>query len=69
MELLFFFGAMAIFFAVVFAREAYSAKKREKKFIDSLYTDYGNVPDKEYAIMRSTRKVGMGELMILPGTT
>ncbi|MBO5336139.1 MAG: hypothetical protein J6A94_03295 [Lachnospiraceae bacterium] len=55
MELLFFFGAMAIFFAVVFAREAYSAKKREKKFIDSLYTDYGNVPDKEYALERFVR--------------
>lgn len=55
MELLFFFGAMVIFFAVVFAREAYSAKKREKKFIDSLYTDYGNVPDKEYALERFVR--------------
>ena len=33
-------------------REAYQAKKKEKKFIDSLYTNYGQIPKKDYSLER-----------------
>lgn len=55
MDLVFFFGAMALFFAAIFIREAVDARKKEKKFIQSLYTDYGNVPEKEYSPERYVR--------------
>lgn len=50
-----FFGAMLLFLIFIFAREAYVARKREKQFIESLYRDYGKLPDKEYSLERYAR--------------
>lgn len=58
MEFVFFWGAMLLFLIFIFAREAYSAKKREKEFIESLYKDYGKLPDKEYSLERYVRISG-----------
>lgn len=55
MEYVMFLGAMILFFIVIFGREAYSAKKREKQFIASLYEDYGKIPNKEYSLERYVR--------------
>lgn len=50
-----FFGAMFFFLIVIFAREGYLASKRKKQFIESLYKDYGMLPDKEYSPERYVR--------------
>ena len=50
MEVLLFFAAMAVFLIAVFMREAFEAKKKEKRFIESLYNDYGVLPGKEYSL-------------------
>ena len=55
MDILLFVLAMALFLMVIFIREAYEAKKKEKRFIESLYTDYGNKPEKEYSLERFVR--------------
>lgn len=55
MEILLFFLAMAVFLAVIFVREAVDARKKEKKFIKSLYDNYGGIPDKEYSLERYAR--------------
>lgn len=52
MELFLFFAVMAIFVIVIFVREAYAAKKREKQFLVSLREDYGKLPEKEYSLER-----------------
>lgn len=52
MEYLVFILAVALFFICVFIKEAFSAKKREKQYIKSLYEDYGKLPKKEYSLER-----------------
>lgn len=52
MEYLILILVMAVFLAAVFAREAYTAKCREKKFIQDLYADFGKPPCKEYTLER-----------------
>lgn len=42
-------AALAVFVIAVFAREAYRAKKAEKKFIQGLYGDYFRLSDKKYS--------------------
>lgn len=58
MEFVLFFGAMFLFLLFIFAREAYSDRKNRKQFIESLYRDYGVVPDKEYSPERYERIAG-----------
>lgn len=48
MEYLIFLAAMILFVVVVFAREAVGAAGREKKFIQSLYRNFGELPDRKY---------------------
>lgn len=55
MEIMFFVLAMALVLIAIFSREAYEAKRREKQFIDSLYADYGDKPEKEYSLERFVR--------------
>lgn len=55
MEYLVFILAFVLFFVCVFIKEAFSAKKREKLYIKSLYRDYGKLPDKEYSRDRYER--------------
>lgn len=45
-------AALAVFVVVIFALEAYRAKKEEKKFIQDLYSDYFKISDKKYALER-----------------
>lgn len=52
MELFVFFLFAAVFLAVIFIREASEERKKEKRFIKSLYEDYGNVPIREYSAQR-----------------
>lgn len=48
--------ALAVFFCLaVVIREIYSAKAVKKKFIASLYDNYGNIPDREYSLERFAR--------------
>lgn len=49
------FLAIIAFFVFVFVREAIQAKKREKRFVESLYQDYGKAPEKEYSLERYSR--------------
>lgn len=42
-------AALAVFVVVIFAMEAYRAKKAEKKFIHGLYEDYLKLSDKKYS--------------------
>ncbi len=47
------FGVFAVlFFGFVFGKEVYNQNKKEKKFIETLYRDYGNVPVREYSAQR-----------------
>lgn len=55
MEYLIFILAFVLFFVCVFIKEAFSAKKREKLYIKSLYRDYGKLPKKEYSKDRYER--------------
>lgn len=48
-------AAMAILLVVLFVREGFSAKRREKQYIESLYRDYGKLPGKEYSPERYVR--------------
>lgn len=41
--------ALGVFLAAIFVREAVQAKKREKRFVQSLYQNYGQLPEREYA--------------------
>ncbi len=43
------FLVIGVFLAAVFVREAYSAKRRERKFVRELYEHFGGIPHKEYA--------------------
>lgn len=52
MEYFMLFFVLVIFVVIVFVNEAFHAKKREKKFIKSLYEDYGLLPKKEYSLER-----------------
>lgn len=55
MEYLILFLVLIAFLMIVFIREGFQAKEREKKFIESLYRDYGKLPEKEYAVERFLR--------------
>lgn len=55
MEYLVFILAFILFVVCVFAKEAFSAKKRERQYIKSLYIDYGKLPKKEYSKDRYER--------------
>ncbi|MCM1136297.1 MAG: hypothetical protein NC400_12075 [Clostridium sp.] len=48
MEYLIFAAAMLILIAVFMLKGFYDYKKSEKRFIQSLYNDYGKLPQKEY---------------------
>lgn len=52
MDYLVFVLAMAGFVAVIFGMEAVRTRREEKKFKESLYKDYGVVPEKEYKLER-----------------
>lgn len=45
-------AALAVFVIVIFALEAYRAKKEEKRFVESLYGDYFKIADKKYGMER-----------------
>jgi len=55
MESLFVLALAVIFCLAVVIRELYSARTAKKKFIASLYSDYGNIPDREYSLERFAR--------------
>ena len=55
MEYFVFVLAMAAFVAVIFIMEAARARKEEKRFMLSLYQDYGRTVEKEYALERFVR--------------
>lgn len=55
METLVFLAAMAVFVLVIFVSEGVRTKKEEKKFIETLYHDYGKLSEKEYALERFAR--------------
>lgn len=55
MEYLLLVLALGSLVAGIFIREAYSAKKKEKQFIASLYEDYGRPLHKEYPLERYMR--------------
>lgn len=55
MDILLFLAAIVILFVIIFIREAFDAKKRERQFIESLYKDYGKIPEKEYSLERYVR--------------
>lgn len=55
MEYVMFLGAMVCLLVILFARESYLAKKRKMQFVESLYKDYGKLPDKEYSLDRFER--------------
>lgn len=52
MEYLILVLVMGVFLAVVFVREAYTARCRERKFVKELYADFGKLPHKEYTLER-----------------
>lgn len=47
--------ALFCFVAVIFVREAYQAKKKEKQFVDWLYHNYGKLPERELTKERYSR--------------
>lgn len=55
MEYLILILALAAFVLVIFVSEAARARKEEKKFIQSLYEDYGKFVPKEYTLERFAR--------------
>lgn len=55
MEVLMFFLSIGAFLVAVFVKEAISAKKQEKRFIKSLYEDFGELAKKEYSLERYAR--------------
>lgn len=55
MELFLFFLAVGLFLLAVFIREGILAKKQKQRFIQSLYEDFGTLPQKEYALERYAR--------------
>lgn len=55
MDYWFFWAATAVLFVAFFIREGVAAKRREKRFIESLYRDYGKLPGKEYSPERYVR--------------
>ncbi len=52
MEYLVFILVLVLFVAVVFVREAYTARCKERKFVQELYADFGKLPNKEYTLER-----------------
>lgn len=52
MEYLVLTAALVAFVIFIFISEAYKAKQRERRFIASLYENYGTIPEKEYAAER-----------------
>ncbi len=58
MEYLIFLAAMVLFVAAVFLREAVGARQRERKFIESLYRNFGKLPDRKYTIENSAHIPG-----------
>ncbi len=55
MEYLILFSAIGLFLVFVFIREAITAKKKEQKFLQKLYNQYGEVPTREYSLERFQR--------------
>lgn len=55
MEYLVLAVALALFVIVVFVKEAFSYKKKEKAFVEALYNDFGKIKEKEYALERYAR--------------
>lgn len=55
MESLFVIALAVIFCLAVIVREICSARAAKKKFIASLYDNYGNIPDREYSLERFDR--------------
>lgn len=52
MEVLIFILFAAVFLAVLFVRESVTDRKKQEQFVQSLYTDYGKVPVREYSARR-----------------
>lgn len=55
MESLVFIAAMVAFVLVIFLSESVRTKKEEKRFKESLYQDYEQLSQKEYALERFAR--------------
>lgn len=55
MEYLVFILAMAAFVLIIFIMESVRTRNEEKRFILSLYQDYGKMAEKEYALERFVR--------------
>ncbi len=55
MEYLILFSTIGLFLVFVFIREAITAKKKEQKFLQKLYNQYGEVPTREYSLERFQR--------------
>jgi energy-coupling factor transporter ATP-binding protein EcfA2 len=58
MEYLVLLAALAAFVVVIFAREAWQAKKRRQHFIQSLYDGFGALPTREYTLENSAHIPG-----------
>ena len=50
--------ALFLFLMVVFLREAYEDKKRKKRFIQSLYENFGKLPTRKYTMENSAHIPG-----------
>lgn len=48
-------AALVLFVLFIFVLESVRAKKEKKRFIQSLYDDYGRLPDKKYSLERFGR--------------
>ncbi|MCM1090335.1 MAG: hypothetical protein NC413_05780 [Muribaculum sp.] len=58
MEYLVLTAALILFVAVIFAREAVQSGKRRRSFIQSLYDNYGALPDHKYTLENSAHIPG-----------
>ena len=55
MEYIIFIGAILLFLLFIIIKEAWDARKDEKKFIQTLYQDYGKLSKKEIKLERFVR--------------
>uniref|UniRef100_UPI004057AA79 MutS-related protein n=1 Tax=Acetatifactor sp. TaxID=1872090 RepID=UPI004057AA79 len=67
MEYIVLFAALGLFFLIAFIREAIEAKKKEKRFIQSLYHLCESTPEKEYSLERYARMGSFYEKHKVPG--
>lgn len=55
MEYVIFFAAFFLLAAVLFGKEVWDANRAQKRFVKSLYEDYGKLPKREYSLERFAR--------------